>query len=97
MNKNLKWAFIFIVIFVIAFLVYKFAKKKPKFVKGYDKASGEWVAMDVVDYDKNYYSGANSSGTTIFFKKEDVILKDIEGKASKRAIAVRPMSVYYIK
>jgi uncharacterized protein YpmB len=98
MNRNLKWAIIILVILVVIFLIYKFAFKKSKFKKGYAKNSGDWVAFDATEYDKDYYTGQNSSGAIIFFKKGDVKLQDDAKKTGvKSAIALKPMNIYYLK
>ena len=100
MNRNLKWAIIILVILVVVFLVYKFAfkKKKSKFTKGYAKSAGDWVAFDVVEYDKDYYTGQNSKSLPIFFKKDDVRLQDDAKKTGvKSAIALKSMNVYELK
>lgn len=99
MNRNLKWALILFAIIVVIYLVYKFAfKKKDKFTKGYAKNSGDWVAFDVTEYDKDYYTGQNSSGVIIFFKKGDVKLQDDAKKTGvKSAIAIKPMNIYELK
>jgi hypothetical protein len=98
MNRNLKWAIIILVILVVIFLVYKFAFKSSKFKKAYAKSAGDWVAFDVIEYDKDYYTGQNSKGVPVFFKKDDVRLQDDAKKTGvKSAIALKSMSIYELK
>ena len=99
MNKNLKWAIIIVLIIVIAFLVYKFAfKNKNNFAKGYAKKPGEWVACNVTEHDKDYYTGTNTAGLTIYMKKGDVKLRDgKEAALGQCADAVKSMNIYTLK
>jgi hypothetical protein len=98
MNKNLKWAIIIVVILLIAFLVFKLAFKRKNFVKGYAKKTGEWVACNVIDYDKDYYEGQNTAGATIYIKKSDVKLRaGKEASLGQCADAVKYMNVYTLK
>jgi hypothetical protein len=97
MNRNLKWAIIILVILVVVFLVYKFAFKKSNFIKGYAKSAGDWVAYMTVEYDKDYYTGSNSKGLPIFFKKDDVRLQESADKGGKTAFALKSMNIYELK
>ena len=98
MNKNLKGIIIVVVFLIIAYLVYRFAFKS-KFKKGYAKKPGDWVACNVVDYDKEYYKGINTAGVDIYFKKSDVKLRP--GKQDAHlgmcADSVANMNVYTLK
>ncbi len=98
MNRNVKGAIIVLVFAVIAFVVYKLLFKSgssAKLSKGYAKRKGEWVACSVTDYDKDYYSGVNTAGTTIYFKKSDVnTRKNYKAENDTCADASRDMNVY---
>ena len=100
MSKNVKYAIIVITLLIILYLIYRmfFASK---FVKGYAKGSGQWVACQVQDYDKKYYSGSNTAGATIYFKKNEVRTrapKDTKDTASGLcADAITNMNVYTLK
>ncbi len=71
MNRNVKWIIIILVFLLIIYIVYRLAFKS-KFIKGYAKKPGDWVACQVVDYDKDYYKGENSANVSIYFKKAEV-------------------------
>jgi hypothetical protein len=85
---------------VIVYLVYRFFFKS-KLVKGYAKKTGEWIACQVQDYDKDYYSGRNSAGVTIYFKKNEVrtrLPKDPKDTISGQcADAITNMNIYTLK
>ena len=96
MNSTVKGIILVIIVLVIAFLVYKFAFSKMK--KGYAKNSGDWVACNITDYDKDYYQGKNTSGIDIFIKKSDVKLREGKDKSlGQCADAVKNMNVYTLK
>ena len=98
MNKNVKAIIIIVVLLIIAYLVYSFAFKNKNLVKGYAKKPGDWVACNVVDYDKDYYTGRNTAGVDIYFKKGDVKLrapKDIT--LVQCADATTNMNIYTLK
>lgn len=98
MNKNVKGAIIVLVVAIVAYLIYKFAFKgstERNMQKGYAKKPGEWVACDVTEYDKDFLTGGNTAGVTIFFKKGDV--KQRTGKDGQNcADAIKNMNVYYM-
>jgi len=97
MNKNVKAIIIIVILIAIAYLVYRLVNK-TKFIKGYAKKPGDWVACQVVDYDKKYLTGTNTAGVNIYFKKGDVKLRP--GKDStlgQCADAVSNMNVYTLK
>jgi hypothetical protein len=97
MNKNVKAIIIIVVILVIFYIVYRFAFKN-KFVKGYPKKSGEWVACNVTNYDGKYYKGRNTAGTDIYFKKNNVKLRaGKDANLGQCADAVTGMNVYTLK
>ena len=111
MNKNLKATIIILVLIIIILAaVYYFRKSIFKkqgdnnstgdnFVKGYAKSPGQWVACSVKDYDNQYYSGINSAGATIYFKKAEVTTRPGTGASAgdKCADASANMNVYTIK
>ena len=97
MNKNVKAIIIIVVLLIIGYLVYRFAFKS-KFVKGYAKKPGEWVACNVKDYDGKYYTGRNTAGVDIYIKKGDVRLRaGKEASLGQCADASTNMNVYTLK
>jgi hypothetical protein len=97
MNKNVKAIIIILVLLIIAFVIYKLAFKS-KFVKGYAKKSGEWVACQVQGYDNNYYQGSNTAGAVIYFKKNEVKLRNAKDSTiGQCADAATNMNVYTLK
>ena len=71
LNRNVKGAILVLVVAIVAYLIYKFAFKggiMKNMQKGYAKKPGEWVACDVSEYDKDWLTGGNTAGVTIFFK-----------------------------
>jgi hypothetical protein len=102
MNKNVKGAIIVLVVAIIAYVIYKFAFKgsvERNMQKGYAKKKGEWVAGDVSEYDKDWYSGTNTAGVTVYFKKSDVKTRKGANKGDEGtyADAIRDMNVYTLK
>ncbi len=84
MNKNLKIILIiaFLIAIIIAIIMYirkmsndKLFAQPGDLVKGYEKQAGNWVACNVIEYDKDNYQGKNSAGVTIYFKKDTVKLR----------------------
>lgn len=100
MNKNVKYAIIVVALLIILYVIYRFFLAS-KFVKGYAKNKGQWVACQVQDYDKKYYSGVNTAGVTVYFKKNEVATrapKDAKDTASGLcADATTNMNVYTLK
>lgn len=97
MNKNIKWIIIIaVLITIIVYIIYRVVLKK--FIKGYAKKPGDWVACNVKDYDKNYYTGRNTAGVDIYIKKGDVKLRagNVE-TLGQCATAVTNMNVYTLK
>lgn len=95
-SGTIKGIVLVIIVLVIAFIVYKFAFSKMK--KGYAKNTGDWVACNVTDYDKDYYKGKNTSGVDIYIKKSDVKLRAGKDKSlGQCADAIKDMNVYTLK
>lgn len=95
-SGTIKGIVLVLIVLVIAFLVYKFAFSKMK--KGYAKNTGDWVACNVTDYDKDYYKGKNTSGVDIYIKKSDVKLRAGKDKTlGQCADAIKSMNVYTLK
>lgn len=100
MNKSIKYIIVIVVLLIIAYVVYKLAFKS-KFIKGYAKKSGEWVACRVKDYDKDYFEGINTAGVMIYFKRSDVSTRKPKDATATTmglcADAVTDMNVYTLK
>ena len=99
MNKNVKYIIVIVILLVIAYFIYRFVFMN-KFVKGYAKKPGDWVACNVNEYDKNkkYYTGRNTAGVDIYFIKNDVKLRPgKEATLGQCADAVNNMNVYTLK
>lgn len=95
-SGTVKGIVLVLVVLIIAFLVYKFAFSKMK--KGYTKNTGDWVACNVIDYDKDYYKGKNTAGVDIYIKKSDVKLRAGKDKTlGQCADAVKNMNIYTLK
>lgn len=97
MNKNVKAIIIIVILIAIAYLVYRLVNK-TKFVKGYAKKSGDWVACNVNEYDKKYLTGTNTAGVNIYFKKGDVRLRPgKDATLGQCADSISDMNVYTLK
>ncbi len=96
-TKKIVTGIVVIMIFLlIAWLVYKYAFNKMK--KGYAKKSGEWVACNVTDYDKDYYKGVNTASADIYIKKSDVKLRTgVNASLGQCADATTDTNVYTLK
>lgn len=99
MNKNVKGIIVIVIVLLVVgalYLVYRKLVGKGKMKDGYSKKSGEWVGCQTTDYDKDYYSTVNTSGSTIYVKKSDVRTEPGNVECGLRAVATKNLTVKYL-
>ncbi len=96
--KNLKGLILVAVVAVISYLIYRFVFKgvPSNMIEGYSKNAGEFIACGVENYNDKFYSGNNSAGVKIYFKKKDVRETNRNNK-TKCVDAAKDTKVYTLK
>lgn len=100
MNKNVKGIIIVVVVLIVIAAIYFATKKlfgKKKLKDGYQKNAGEWIGCQTTDYDKDYYSTVNTSGSTVYVKKSDVRTEPGNAECGLRAVASKNLTVKYME